>query len=547
MDGHLNLLLLGGCVLLLVAVLAVRAASRSGLPALLLYLALGVAVGEAGLGVDFSDYRLTADLGLLALAIILAEGGLSTRWSAVRPALPFAVVLSTLGVGVSVAVLAAAGHLLLGLDWRLAVILGGVLSSTDAAAVFSVLRTLPLRSRVRSALEAESGLNDAPVVVLVTLASSDAWGRTGALEILWTVLYELAAGAAIGLVAGWLGRELLSRAALPSAGLYPLAAVALTLIAWTSGNALHASGFLAVYLAGLVLGNGRLPHRRAVLGFTSSLAQLAEICLFVLLGLLVSPARLPAALLVALAVGALATLVARPLAVALSAAVVRLFGVRIGWREQAFLSWAGLRGAVPIVLATVPVTEGVVGATRVVDIVFVLVVVYTVVSAPTLPAAGRLLRVVDTAAAIELEVEAAPLDQLGADLLQVGVPSGSRLHGVYVSELRLPPGAHVSLILRGGRSLVPGVDAQLHTGDAFLVVAGRDVRDETEARLRAVARHGRLAGWLAAPATPAPEGRPRSLPWGTSLSRAGLARSAWSPAVRGRGSRRRARTSVPRP
>ena len=490
MESDFQLVLLASCAVLLVAVLAVRLASRTGLPALLIYLAIGLVVGEAGLGVEFSDYALTAELGLVALALILAEGGLTTRWSVVRPALPFAVVLATLGVAISVSVVAVLAHLVLGVDVRTAVILGSVVASTDAAAVFSVLRRLPLKSRVTAALEAESGLNDAPVVVLVVLASSDAWATTSVLEGVGIVALELVGGALLGLVVGRAGREVLARAALPSAGLYPLATVALALLSFAAGETLHVSGFLAVYLAALVLGNSPLPHRRAVLGFASSTALLAEAGLFVLLGLLASPERLLPAVPDALLVGAAATFLARPLAVLASALPFRL-----PWREQAFLSWAGLRGAVPIVIATIPVTEGLPGAERVVDVVFVLVVVYTVVQAPTLPWVGRRLGVVESGQALDVEVETAPLEQMRADLLQVRVGPGSRLHGVYVEELRLPPGAHVTLIVRDGRSLVPGPHTHFTTGDQLLVVATSAVRDEAEARLRAVARGGKLARW----------------------------------------------------
>jgi cell volume regulation protein A len=491
MDEQLNLVVLGACVLLLIAVLAVRLASRTALPVLLIYLALGMAVGEAGLGVRFSDYQLTADLGLFALAVILAEGGLTTQWSSVRRVLPYAAVLSTVGVGISVTVIAAATHLLLDVDLRTSVLLGAVVSSTDAAAVFSVLRRLPLKGRLRLTLEAESGLNDAPVVVLVTLASSDAWTDTSVLAATGLVAYELAAGVVLGVAVGFAGRYLLARAALPSAGLYPVATVGLTLVAFTATNALHASGFLAVYLAGLVLGSARLPHRRAVLGFAGSLALLAEAGLFLLLGLLAAPGRLPGALPTALVVGAVATLLARPLAVAITATPFR-----VPWRDQVFLSWAGLRGAVPIVLATIPVTEGIRGSTRVVDVVLVLVVVYTLVQAPTLPMVGRRLSVIETDQAADLEVEAAPLEQVRADLLGLTIPAGSHLVGVYVDELRLPPGAHVTLVVRGDRSLVPDRHTRLQTGDAVLIVATADARPGAEARLRAVSRGGKLAGWL---------------------------------------------------
>ena len=425
MDESFNLVLLLSCALLLVAVLAVRLASRTGLPSLLIYLAVGVAVGEAGLGLEFEDYGLTADLGLVALAIILAEGGLTTRWSVVRPVLPFAIVLATLGVAISVGVVTAVAHLLLGVELRTAVLLASVLASTDAAAVFSVLRKLPLPKRLSAALEAESGLNDAPVAVLVVLASSDAWGNTSTAGLVGEVALELVGGALLGLVIGGLGRELLSRNALSSAGLYPLAAVGLALLAFAAGSVLHLSGFLAVYLAGLVLGNSRLPHRRAVIGFASSLALLAEAGMFVLLGLLVSPSRLPSALPLALLIGAVATFLARPLSVAVCALPFRL-----PWREQVFLSWAGLRGAVPIVIATIPVTAGLAGAEQVVDVVFVLVVVYTLVQAPTLPWLARRLGVAVAGHAHDLEVDSAPLDEMHADLLQLQVGPGSRLHGV---------------------------------------------------------------------------------------------------------------------
>jgi cell volume regulation protein A len=490
-DEGVNLVLLAACAVLLVSVVAVRLAARTGLPALLIYLAVGLLVGEAGLGVEFSDYALTADLGLIALAVILADGGLTTRWPVVRPVLPLATMLATVGVAVSVAVVAAVCHWGLGVDWRTSVILGSVVASTDAAAVFAVLRRLPLRSRVGATLEAESGLNDAPVVVLVIVASSDSLSSTSPLALVGIIVFELAAGAVIGVLAGRLGRELLMRVALPSAGLYPLATLALALFGFAAANALHASGFLAAYVSGLVLGNSRLPHRRAVLGFVGSVALMAEAGLFVLLGLLASPERLLAAVPEALLIGLASVLLARPLAVVLSA-----LSFRLPWREQAFISWAGLRGAVPIVVTTIPVTAGLAGAERVVDAVFVLVVVLTLVQAPTLPVVGRLLGVLEPGRLRELEVEAAPLDDLRADLLRVHVTPGSRLHGVYVEELRLPAGAQVTLVVREGRTIVPGPNTALLRGDSVLFVVPSEVRAEVENRLRAVARGGKLARWL---------------------------------------------------
>lgn len=497
MEHNADVALLVGCSLLLVAVFAVRLSSRTGVPALLVYLALGLALGEDGLGLQFEDYRLTQEIGLAALAVILAEGGLTTRWQQVRRAAAPALVLSTVGVAVSVAVVALTCVAVLDTSPRTALLLGAAVASTDAAAVFSVLRRLPLRPRLRMLLEAESGLNDAPTVVLVTLASSSRWGNMPWWEWAGLVAYELVGGLLVGLAIGFAGRWSLGRLALPSAGLYPLATVALVLLSFGVAGTLHASGFLAVYVAGVVVGSARLPHRRAVLGFATSLALLAELGLFVLLGLLASPSRLLDAVPAALLVGAAALILGRPLAVLVSTGP---FGYSL--REMAFLSWSGLRGAVPIVLAIVPVAAGVPGGTDVLDVVFVLVLVYTLVQAPTLPRVGRRLGVFEDLESRDLEVEAAPLEAVGADLLQLKVSPSSHLHGVYVDELRLPPGAVLSLVVREGAGMVPTPNTILQHGDQLLVVATTASRSAAEERLRAVSRDGKLARWYGRPSPP---------------------------------------------
>ena len=491
MTGGLDLALLVGAGVLLVAVAAVRLSTRLGVPSLLVYLLIGMVLGEAGLGIRFDDAELTRALGFCALIVIIAEGGLTARWSTLRPVLGLAAILSTFGVLVSIAVVGVLVHLILGFDWRLSLLYGAVLSSTDAAAVFATLRRLRLPPRLVATLEAESGMNDAPVVLLVILlSSSDPAGGPWYHEVL-VVGYELAAGTAIGLTVGVVGRWLLRHAALPSAGLYPIAAVGLTVLAYAAGATAHASGFLAVYVAGVVLGNARLPHRRAILGFADGLAWMAQIGLFVLLGLLVSPVRLPAALVPALVTGCALVLLARPLSVALSATPFRT-----PWREQAFLSWAGLRGAVPIVLATIPLSARVPGAAGLFDTVFVLVIIFTLVQAGTLAPVARRLGVTAPSEAAEIQVETAPLERMRADLLQLDVPPGSRLAGVHLDELRLPVGAVVTLVLRAGAGFVPAADTRLRTGDALLIVATADSRDAAERRLRAVSRRGRLARWF---------------------------------------------------
>ncbi|NUR09216.1 MAG: potassium/proton antiporter [Nocardioidaceae bacterium] len=484
--------LLIGAVVMLVAILAVRLSVRAGLPSLLVYLLMGVLLGEAGLGIDFEDANVAHALGFAALVLILAEGGLTTQWAEIRPAMGFGLSLATLGVAVSVAVMTLGSHYLFGLDWELAVLLGAVTSPTDAAAVFSVLRRVPLPRPITGALEAESGLNDAPTVLLVTLVSSGEALDHGLLGFSAIVVYELISGVVFGLAIGFGGAWVMRRVALPSSGLYPLAVLSLTILAYAGTAAAHASGFAAVYACALVLGNSELPHRNATRSFSEGVAWLAQIGLFVMLGLLASPNRLTLThVAVAALAGLLLTFVARPLSV-FACAWSHKFAVR----EQLFVSWAGLRGAVPIVLTTIPLAENVVGATELFDIVFVLVVIYTLVTGPTLPWVARRLRVTQLGEPRDIEVEAAPLERLAADLLQVSITRRSQLHGVEVGELRLPVGVSVSLVVRDGQSLVPDQRTVLRRGDDVLVVTPRRLREQTEERLRAVSRRGRLADWL---------------------------------------------------
>ena len=288
----LDTFLLVGSAVTLLAILAVRVSSRAGLPSLLLYLLMGVALGEEGLGIEFESSQGAHALGFAALAIILAEGGLTTSWREVRPSMKLGALLATLGVGVSIAVVAVGAHYLLGIPWELAVLLGAVTSPTDAAAVFSVLRVVPLPRRLIGTLESESGLNDAPTVVLVTMISSGAWEDHGLVGASGIVAWELVVGVASGLAFGFGGAWLMRRAALPSSGLYPIAVLCLTLLAYGAAAAVHGSGFAAVYVAALVLGNQELPHRVVTRSFAEGVAWLAQIGLFVMLGLLLSPDRI---------------------------------------------------------------------------------------------------------------------------------------------------------------------------------------------------------------------------------------------------------------
>ena len=490
LDVHqLDHILLVGTGVLLLAILAVRLSVGVGLPSLLVYLLMGVALGESGIGLRFDDAELAHALGFAALILILAEGGLTTSWPEIKPSLRLGVSLATIGVAVSVVVMAVFGHYVLGLSWELAVLLGAVTSPTDAAAVFSVLRRVPLPRKLTGSLEAESGLNDAPTVVLVTLISVG--GGHGVLGFLVEIVMELGIGVDGGLVVGFGGAWLLRRSALPSSGLYTLAVLSFTVLAYAGTAQLHGSGFAAVYVSALILGNAELPHRTATRSFSEGVAWLAQIGLFVMLGLLVSPGRIHVSTVVTAVFAGLAlTFLARPLSVAFSSVVqpMRL-------PELTFISWAGLRGAVPIVLATIPLAEAIDGATQLFDIVFVFVVLSTLLTGPTLPWVAKVLKVSRRSEPRDLEVEAAPLERIAADLLQITISPKSLMHGVEVGELRLPQGSSVALIVRDGKTLVPERRTVLRRGDDVLVVTPRKDREATEKRLRAVSVGGRLAQW----------------------------------------------------
>jgi cell volume regulation protein A len=384
---HLDVFALAASIVVLVAIFSVRLTSRLALPSLLLFLLMGVVIGENGLGVHFDDANVAHALGFAALAVIIAEGGITADWSKLRRSMRVAGWLATIGVIVSVFVMAALCHWVLGFSWELSILLGAITSPTDAAAVFSVLRTVRLPRRVRTTLEAESGLNDAPTAVLVTLISEGRLHHHDPWAIALIIVGELVLGIVCGLLIGRLGAWLLRRVALPSVALYPLAMLAMITLAYAVAAVLHGSGFAAVYVAALIMGNSGLPHRNDAADFAASLAWVAQIGLFVMLGLLLSPSTLTWTVVgEALVAGLLLTFVARPVSV-LSSFVVK----RMNMRDLTFLSWAGLRGAVPIVLATIPFAAGVDDAEHLFNVVFVMVVIYTIVTGPTLPWLARRL------------------------------------------------------------------------------------------------------------------------------------------------------------
>lgn len=485
-----------GAAVVLLAVVGVRFAGRLGLPGLLLYLGIGLLLGNATTRIPFGpsvgplDPSLATVLGAAALIVILAQGGLTTRWSALRPVLGPSVALASVGVAVSVTVVALPLIWLTDLDPEVAVLLSVVLAATDAAAVFSVLRRVPVLPRLRTLLEGEAGLNDAPVVVLVgVIASGSLSAEPWLVPIL--VLAELIGGGLVGVAIGLATRWLLPRLALPAVGLYPIAVLTPIIAAYGIADLAHVSGFIAVYLAAVLIGSSEnLPHQRAVKGFSDGLAWVAEIGLFIMLGLLVDVARLPAVVGIALLAALLLLVVGRPLS-----AFVSLIPFRWPMRSIAFVSVTGLRGAVPIVFAALALGLAVPQAQLVFDVTFIVVLVLTLVQTPALPWIARRLGVSVSQPIGELDVDSAPLDEVNAVMLGVAIPEDSRLVGVFVREIGLPHPAAVSLVIRDGVTLVADGETRLRAGDQIVVITTPRARRETERCLRLLSSEGRLARW----------------------------------------------------
>ncbi|HEY3776396.1 MAG TPA: potassium/proton antiporter [Solirubrobacteraceae bacterium] len=387
MSSDAHLILVAGA-LLAAGVGAALLASRLRLPALVLFLGVGMAIGSDGLGwIYFDDYGLARFVGSVALLVILFEGGLSTGLRVLRPVLGTAISLATIGTALTAVVAGLCAHWLLGLSVSEGLLLGAILSPTDGAAVFALLRGVALPRRLQLALEGEAGFND-PVAVVLVLVMIEVVRRPGyaPLEAVWFLVRELGVGLVVGWVVGRLAPRALRRIAGGAPGVELVATFAVAAIAFGAAGSLEGSGFLAVYVAGLALGDAELPERESVAAFHGGLASVAELGMFLTLGLLVFPSRLGGVALRGTVLALLVVFAARPL----GAWVATVRG-RLSTRERALVAWAGLRGGVPVVLATLPVLDGVHGSVGFFDLVFFAVLVSTVVQGTTVEwLAGRL-------------------------------------------------------------------------------------------------------------------------------------------------------------
>lgn len=449
--------------LLVVSVLFSRPSERIGIPVVLVFLLIGLIAG-AWLPEPFDNYDLAFRLGTVGLVLILFDGGLNTPWQQAKRHLAPASVLATLAVA-GTACLVALAAWLFGLGWLEAMLLGAIVSSTDAAAVFSALRGsgVQLKRRVGTTLELESGLNDPMAVILTLTLTAQLIGDTAfsTMGFAGKVALQLTVGLVLGLAIGYGGKLLLSRVKVPAAGLYPALTVALALLAFGLPTLVFGSGFLAVYVAALVLGNHRLPYRAGILRVHDAVAWLAQISMFLLLGLLASPKLLADVVWQGLVLALILAFVARPLVVALC---LTPFGYR--GRETAFVSWVGLRGAVPILLASFPVLAGVEGAEHLFHLVFFIVVINALVPGATIRWAAKKLDMErDTLVRPQPVLEINATENLPVQIISFRLDRAAMVTDMRAGVLPLPEGAAILLLVRGHEVIPVDHQTVLHAGD----------------------------------------------------------------------------------
>lgn len=472
-------LFLFGSLLVLISIIISKTGYRFGIPTLLLFLFTGMAFGSEGLGLQFNSPQQTQFVGMVALSVILFSGGMDTKIKEIRPVIAPGVILATLGVvmtavltGGFIYALSRWSGMSIQLSLMMSMLLAATMSSTDSASVFSLLRTqkIGLKHNLRPLLELESGSND-PMAYMLTIAlmdvilsGNDFSIATLTLNISEQFVLGLAFGYGLGKLAVWL----INRINLPNAALYPVLLLSMVFISFTLTDQLHGNGYLAVYVAGLVVGNSRLSYRREMETFMDGLTWLLQIVLFLTLGLLVNPSEMWSVSLVALAIGVFMIFVARPAGVMLCMLPFR----NIPFKGKIFVSWVGLRGAVPIIFATYPLIAGVKDADLIFNIVFFITLVSLIVQGGSITWVARKLHLDMPLEKTSNEFGVEIPDELGPQLHELTLSEDMMTNGNLLSQMDIPEGTLVMMVKRGKTILVPNGQLPLEEGDILLCITG---------------------------------------------------------------------------
>jgi potassium/hydrogen antiporter len=475
-------ILLGVSLLLILSVVASKVTDRFGIPALLLFLGLGMLAGSEGIGgIFFDDPALAQYVGIVSLVMILFAGGMETPIESVRPVIRHGVLLSTLGVVITATVLAVFSQWILGFTLLQGLLLGAIVSSTDAAAVFSILSSkgVSLKGRLVPLLELESGSNDPMAVFLTTSMIMLVQSPDLALpQFLISFLQQLVLGGLLGVLLGWVTYYLINQLRLGHDGLYPVLTMAMALFTYALTDWIGGSGFLAVYLAGIVLSRHDFIHKNSLVRFHDGLAWLVQIVMFLTLGLLVFPSRLFEVAIPGMLLALALMLIARPAGVLIS-----LFNSSFDWRKKTFISWVGLRGAAPIVLATFPLIAGVPEADLIFHVIFFVVLTSVLLQGTSIPLVARWLKVDAPAAPRRLyPIEFNKFKGLTSELAEMPIPTGSLADGRRIVEMDLPDEFLVILIARGEEFLVPSGGTTLQGGDVMLVLSEKEAFERVKER-----------------------------------------------------------------
>ena len=459
-DGEL--ILVAGA-LLAAGLAAALLASRLQVPSLILFLGVGMLIGSDGTGwIEFDDFEFARTVGIIALALILFEGGLTSGLIEIRPVFGSALSLAVVGTIATAVIAGLAATLLFDLTTLEGMLLGSIIATTDGAAIFALLRGSTLKRKLARTLEGEAGMND-PVAILLTLGFIE-WIQDpafGFADMAGLFVEELGIGLAVGIALGWASVQAMTRIRLDTAGLFPVASLTVAALAFGLAEVIGGSGFLAVYLAGLALGGAAIPAKRTITTFHQGLAWVAQVALFLVLGLLVFPSQLGDVALEGTLLALVVVLVARPAGVFLATAP---FSYRNS--ERVVLSWAGLRGALPVVLATFPVIAGVGGSGEFFDIIFFAVLLSTLLQGATFERVAKRLRATTSEPALPQPLaERGVIRRLGAEVLEHPVRAEDAIAGARVSDLGLPRDAVVNVIVRGDQAIPPRGSTRLHAGD----------------------------------------------------------------------------------
>jgi potassium/hydrogen antiporter len=460
-------------VLLILGVLTTKFSARLGVPSLVLFMMVGMVMGSDILGfIYFDDASLAQMIGILALIIILFEGGIQTKWSTLKPVIKPSLSLATIGVLLTTGIVALAAKLILDLGWLESILFGAIVGSTDAAAVFATLKGQNIKPRIGATLEAESGSND-PMAVFLTVAMIEliTIPDSSVFTLIGSFFVQMGLGLLFGVVLGKLAIWGLNKINLDSSGLYPVFATAFALLTYGITDFLSGSGLLAVYIAAILIGNAEIAYRHSIFRFSEGFAWMMQILMFVILGLLVFPSELFTwdIFLKGIALSAILLLVARPVAVYFST-------IKMGYsnKEIIFLSWAGLKGAVPIVLATFPLLAGVEGSDLIFNVVFFVVLTSCLIQGSTITNLAAKLKLTGPAKTMPIHsLELISLGKADAEMFEYEMQEDAEIVGKNLTEIPFPTGALINAIIRNGTLITPSGNTIIQPGDFLYILSAR--------------------------------------------------------------------------